>query len=371
MASRLVSLVERWCDLAGSRPIGGPTRRSSLARFPDAGEALPAGRLAPRPSRPGSVVTATPCPRPQGLARRSRTGSSRAAPLDPSPLGDRPDGAVREGARAAGPAGKLVRAGQSERRDGLPRPRLLAGRPSSPRATKGERARPRLIAHDFDAWFLALLGSGGREYWFDPGFVDLGDPWEAHRANVPAPVARGSAPAVRAGVLPMVLDGVDDRAIAARFGLCRFDVEAIIRHLQHGAPRPRRRSRPIGPADPMLPTATDRRWDGPWSILNDPPEGAALAVDDRRPRPRAGLSRPPRPGAARPLATRWPRPLLAHLGAAPAPMPRRRDGPDEPRTLPLQQPRPRGVGPPDRRQPRGPPTSPSSSSARASISARS
>src|SRR4051794_20950480 len=32
-------------------------------------------------------------------------------------------------------------------------------------------SRPRVIAASFEVWFLELLRQGGREWWFDPGFV--------------------------------------------------------------------------------------------------------------------------------------------------------------------------------------------------------
>ena len=135
-----------------------------------------------------------------------------------------------------------VRAGQSERRDRLPRPGLpLAGR-GLPRvhvgrATIGGR-RPRLIAPRLDAWFLlASWRRGGREYWSEIGkFADLGDPWEAHRRNVPAPGLSDRLLTLAERVSPLVHAGIDDRAIAARFGISPFDVEAIVRHVQHARP---------------------------------------------------------------------------------------------------------------------------------------
>src|SRR4051794_6075238 len=35
---------------------------------------------------------------------------------------------------------------------------------------------PRVIAPSFESWFVRVLSEGGREYWFDPDFVPLGDP---------------------------------------------------------------------------------------------------------------------------------------------------------------------------------------------------
>ncbi len=97
------------------------------------------------------------------------------------------------------------------------------------------RSRPRVIAPSFEAWFLELLRQGGREYWFDPGFVTLGDPWFEHRQHTPAPPLperlRGLAPRV----LPFLRLDADDRSIASSLGISRGDVEVIFRHLQHGS----------------------------------------------------------------------------------------------------------------------------------------
>jgi hypothetical protein len=92
---------------------------------------------------------------------------------------------------------------------------------------------PRVIAAGFDEWFLRMLASGGREYWFDRGFSDLGDPWRAHLRNVPAPGLSDRLRPLAERVSPLVHAGLDDRAIAARFGISPFDVEAIVRHVQH------------------------------------------------------------------------------------------------------------------------------------------
>jgi hypothetical protein len=98
------------------------------------------------------------------------------------------------------------------------------------------RSRPKLIATSFESWFLTLLCEGGREYWFDPGFTDFGDPWSEHRRRAPAPPLperlRGFAPQVRASMRP----GADERAIAVALGISRHDLEMILRHLQHAAP---------------------------------------------------------------------------------------------------------------------------------------
>ncbi|HEV3166239.1 MAG TPA: SMI1/KNR4 family protein [Isosphaeraceae bacterium] len=95
------------------------------------------------------------------------------------------------------------------------------------------QSQPRVIAPSFEAWFLRLLDEGGREYWLDPGFVTLGNPWVEHRRRTPAPPLpprlRRLAPRVR----PLMLPGADDRSIASDLGISRGDLEAIFRHLQH------------------------------------------------------------------------------------------------------------------------------------------
>jgi hypothetical protein len=92
---------------------------------------------------------------------------------------------------------------------------------------------PRLIAPSFSSWLVRLLLEGGREYWLDPGFEALGDPWREHRDRAPIPPLpdrlRPFAPCVR----PLMRPGADDRTIASSLGLSRGDVEALFRHLQH------------------------------------------------------------------------------------------------------------------------------------------
>lgn len=95
-------------------------------------------------------------------------------------------------------------------------------------------SRPRIIANCFANWFLEILRSGGREYWFEPGFRDLGDPWEAHRAHTPAPPLPARLRSLAPLVLPLMRPGVDDRTVASEFGITRGDVETLFRHLQHG-----------------------------------------------------------------------------------------------------------------------------------------
>jgi len=96
--------------------------------------------------------------------------------------------------------------------------------------------KPRIIARSFEEWFLKLLAEGGREYWLDPGFADLGAPWEAHRRHTPPPELPEPLRPFAAEVKPLVGAGLDEREIASRTGLTHDDVEAIIRHLQHVPP---------------------------------------------------------------------------------------------------------------------------------------
>jgi hypothetical protein len=95
-------------------------------------------------------------------------------------------------------------------------------------------SRPRVIARSFESWFLEVLRLGGREYWFEPGFADLGDPWLEHRRHTPTPPLPDRLRPLAAHVLPLMRPGADDRSIASSLGISRGDVEAIFRHLQHG-----------------------------------------------------------------------------------------------------------------------------------------
>jgi hypothetical protein len=97
------------------------------------------------------------------------------------------------------------------------------------------RSNPRVIASSFDEWFLGLLAEGGREYWFDPDFRDLGDPWEEHRKHVPIPPLPANLRPLAPRVLRLMRHGVDDRAVADTLGITRLEVETLFRHLQHGA----------------------------------------------------------------------------------------------------------------------------------------
>ncbi|WP_422930288.1 SMI1/KNR4 family protein [Singulisphaera sp. PoT] len=96
-------------------------------------------------------------------------------------------------------------------------------------------SRPKIIAPSFNTWFLELLRRGGREYWFEPGYHDLGDPWDQHRRRTPVPPLPDRLRPFAPQVLPLMRPGADDRSIANTFGLSRGDVEALFRHLQHGS----------------------------------------------------------------------------------------------------------------------------------------
>jgi hypothetical protein len=94
-------------------------------------------------------------------------------------------------------------------------------------------SRPRLIARSFEEWFLELLRQGGREYWFEPGFPDLGDPWQSHRRHVAHPTLSGRLEPFADRVAVLVQSGADERKIASSLGLSRGEVESIFRYLQH------------------------------------------------------------------------------------------------------------------------------------------
>jgi hypothetical protein len=95
------------------------------------------------------------------------------------------------------------------------------------------RSPPRLIAPGFAAWFLRLLHRGGAEYWFEPGFEALGDPWAEYRRRVPTPALPDRLGRLLPRVRTLVRAGADERNIATGTGLSRTEVEAILRHIQH------------------------------------------------------------------------------------------------------------------------------------------
>jgi hypothetical protein len=91
---------------------------------------------------------------------------------------------------------------------------------------------PLIIARSFEEWFLELLRHGGREYWFDPGFVGFGDPWQSHRRHAPAHSLTGRLGRLAERVADLLSGGADERAIAERLDLSPQDLELIFRHLQ-------------------------------------------------------------------------------------------------------------------------------------------
>ena len=108
-----------------------------------------------------------------------------------------------------------------------------------PLFTSGDDERdshPQLIAPGFTTWFLQVLQQGGSEFWMEPGFTPLGDPWVAHRRLVPSPPLperlRPFGPRVRA----LLGRRVDDGVIARELDLSRSEVEVLVRHIQHAAP---------------------------------------------------------------------------------------------------------------------------------------
>ena len=96
-------------------------------------------------------------------------------------------------------------------------------------------SKPRVIARSFGDWLARLLAEGGREFWFDPGFRTLGDPWTEHRQHVPTPHLPDRLKSLTVRVLPLMTTGADDRSIATMLGVSTNDVEALFRHLQHAS----------------------------------------------------------------------------------------------------------------------------------------
>ncbi len=109
----------------------------------------------------------------------------------------------------------------------------------SPLFTSGDderRSRPRIIAAGFTAWFLRLLHRGGAEFWFEPGFAPLGDPWLEHRLRVATPPLPDRLARILPTVRPLIHQGINDRDIAGGLGISRTDLETLIRHVQHAEP---------------------------------------------------------------------------------------------------------------------------------------
>lgn len=101
------------------------------------------------------------------------------------------------------------------------------------------RIDPRLIAPSFEDWFLRLLQEGGRPFWLEPTYPNLGDPWAEHCRHTPAPPISADLLRLIDLALPLVDAGVDERSIAERLGICRADAESMVRHLQHRMAGPR------------------------------------------------------------------------------------------------------------------------------------
>jgi len=238
MARRLIELVERWCDLRGVEAGPRPDPAALAAGFHSDPEAC----------RPGAE--------PADVAAWERRHGY-----------DLPGGlcdwlALSNGLFAEGPLihplfaiGPMVPFARVRGLLVSPESWFELGNPNvetvcldlayrlpggdNPVFTSGDDergTRPRLIADGFDAWFLRLLREGGREYWFRPGFVDLGDPWLEHREHVPPPALADRLRPIASRVSLLIEEGLDDRAIASRFGIGAFDVEEIARHVQHARP---------------------------------------------------------------------------------------------------------------------------------------
>lgn len=94
---------------------------------------------------------------------------------------------------------------------------------------------PRIIATSFEGWFLELIRQGGREYWFDPEFKSLGDPWDVHQRFTPPPPLPERLRPWAERIKPLVRHEADEREIALQLGLSRTEVELLFRHIQHRA----------------------------------------------------------------------------------------------------------------------------------------
>ena len=97
------------------------------------------------------------------------------------------------------------------------------------------RTPPRIIAPSVESWIVRVLAEGGREFWLDPDFPSLGDPWSEHLRHAPAPPLPDRLLPLAPRALPLMHPGADDRSVAALLGVTRGDVEALFRHLQHAA----------------------------------------------------------------------------------------------------------------------------------------
>jgi hypothetical protein len=104
------------------------------------------------------------------------------------------------------------------------------------------KSPPRIIAPSFEQWFLNLLHQGGREFWFDPGFADLGEPWTLHRLHAPHPALPTRLAPYLDRVESLRNDRLEEREIANRLGLTSPDVELLLRHVQRQGATPGARS---------------------------------------------------------------------------------------------------------------------------------
>ncbi|MGE3821563.1 MAG: SMI1/KNR4 family protein [Isosphaeraceae bacterium] len=107
------------------------------------------------------------------------------------------------------------------------------GRPIFTSGDDASGSGPRIIAPSFESWFLELLHSSGREFWFEGTFRDLGHPWIAHRRHTPTPALPPRLVPYLKEAAALMGPGVDDHAMAATLGLSRGEVEILLRHLQH------------------------------------------------------------------------------------------------------------------------------------------
>ena len=160
----------------------------------------------------------------------------RRGPLDPSPLGDRPDGPVREGS----PAWSIqpeswFELGNPNLETDLHRPRLsLAGRrlPALHLGRRRTSKPPEADRPRVHRLVPAAPPPRGAEYWFDPGFSPSATPGSSTAGRSPRPPAR-SAPTARPQDPRAGRPGARRALDRLGPGDLRADVEAILRHLQH------------------------------------------------------------------------------------------------------------------------------------------
>lgn len=98
-------------------------------------------------------------------------------------------------------------------------------------------AMPRLIATSFESWLIGYLEGPRRPYWLEPGFAGLGDPWGEHRLRAPAPRIEPRLRHLLRGARSLLGAGSDEGGVARGLHIGRIDAEALVRYVQHGAPR--------------------------------------------------------------------------------------------------------------------------------------